>query len=254
MRRFLLILSWFGTLVFGGVFVTSFVSPLLIEQGAREIVRIEVERRVGEKVDRLTETRLTGFAQRILRETDSDIAATRQAIRDEVPSRVVLFIASMLNPNCPCRSILVQRALEVENDHLLSLTAIRDRLTTFIESAYASVAQQLMRELRIFCGSNAVAFALLGLVTHLRRRAMLQLMMPAIVLVGAVSVTGSLYLFEQNWLHTIVFGDYAGFTYAIYLMTMALLLADIVFNRARLTTRMLDLSINAVGAVVAAPC
>ena len=31
------------------------------------------------------------------------------------------------------------------------------------------VSRQLLRELRIFCGVNALAFALLGLISHKRR-------------------------------------------------------------------------------------
>ena len=47
MRRFLLLIGLSGTLLFGTAFVLSWLNPLLIEQAAREIVRIEIERRVG---------------------------------------------------------------------------------------------------------------------------------------------------------------------------------------------------------------
>ncbi len=112
-----------------------------------------------------------------------------------------------------------------------------------------------MREFRVFTGSNAIAFALLGVVTLLRRNATLQLALPAVVLAGAVVVTGSLYLFNQNWLHTIVFGEYVGLAYAAYLAGVALLLADVVFNRARITTRMVNVVLQSVGSAVhALPC
>jgi hypothetical protein len=112
-----------------------------------------------------------------------------------------------------------------------------------------------LREFRIFCGSNALAFALLGIVTLLRQRATLQLLLPAFVTVGAVSVTGALYLFNQNWLHTIVFGQYVGLAYPLYLAGVALLLIDIAFNRARVTTQLVNLILQALGsAVTAVPC
>jgi hypothetical protein len=82
-----------------------------------------------------------------------------------------------------------------------------------------------------------------------------QLILPAIVLVGAVIVTGGLYLFNQNWLHTVVFGQYVGLAYIVYLASAALLLADIVFNRARVTTRLVNLTLQSVGSVATAvPC
>ena len=250
----LMALAVFGVLIFGGVFMLSFSHPVLIEQAAREVVRIEVERRVGEKIDALSDMRVSKYAQRVLRQTDSDIAATRQAIRDELPRKTAYVIAAMLRPDCECRQRLAQRAQAIEHERLVSLTAIRDRLATLVESAYASVAHDLMRELRIFSGANAIAFALLGLLTCLRRRDTWQLLLPALVLIGAVALTGGFYLFEQNWLHTIMFGDYTGLAYGIYLAAIALLLTDIVFNRARLTTRMVRLVADVLGAAVPTPC
>lgn len=146
-------------------------------------------------------------------------------------------------------------AQKSEVERLSSLTQIRERLVVLVEHTYASVTRNLMREFRVFTGSNAVAFALLGFVTLMRRKANLQLALPAFVLVGAVVLTGSLYLFNQNWLHTIVFGEYVRLAYTGYLASVALLLADVVFNRARVTTRMINLALQSVGSAAhALPC
>jgi hypothetical protein len=112
-----------------------------------------------------------------------------------------------------------------------------------------------MRELRIFTASNAIAFALLVVIMLFRRAATLQLFLVAVVLVGAVGVTGGLYIFNQNWLHTIVFSDYVGMAYAVYLAGVSLLFADVVFNRARATTRIVNLIFQSLGsAATAVPC
>ena len=71
-------------------------------------------------------------------------------------------------------------------------------------------------------------------------------MLPAVVLLGAAAVTGALYLFNQNWLHTIVYNDYVGMAYLVYLAAVAVALTDIVFNKARVTTRLLNLAFDAV--------
>jgi len=255
MRIILLALSLLGAAFFGGAFALSFADPLLIERAAREVVRIEVERRVGEKIDSLSNSRVAGFAQRALQNADADIARSQRAIREEVPRRVAKVVADMLNADCECRKRLAENMQKAQAEHLSSLTQAREKLAGLIESAYASVTRNLMREFRIFAASNAVAFALLGVVTLARRKAALQLLLPAIVLVGAVIVTGGLYLFNQNWLHTVVFGQYVGMGYALYLAGVALLLSDVVFNRARVTTRLLNLGLQAVGSVaVVAPC
>jgi hypothetical protein len=255
MRRILLGLSLLAVLFFGGALALSFLDSPLIERAARELVRIEVERRVGEKIDSLSGTRIAGLAQRALSNTEADIARTRQAIRGDVSHKVANVVADMLDADCECRKRLVDHAQRLESQRLSSLTQIQDRLVDLIESSYASVSRSLLLEFRIFSASNAVAFALLGLITCIRGKATLQLVLPAVVLIGAAVVTGGLYLLNQNWLHTIVFGQYVGMAYATYLSGVCLLLADIVFNRARATTRMVNLALQALGSVATAvPC
>lgn len=255
MRTMILGLAVLGTLLFGAAFAISWLNPLLIERAAREIVRIEVEHQVGESIDRLTDSRLAGLAERALRRIDLDIERSRQALRDDVPRRVANVVADMLDADCACRQRLVESAQRSENGRLTSLTLAREKLAGFIESTYASVAASLMREFRIFTASNALAFALLGLVTLFRRRSGLQLLLTAVVLVGAVALTGGVYVFNQDWLHTIVFGEYVGLGYAAYLAGVTLLLADVAFNRARVTTRIVNVILDAAGsALVAVPC
>ncbi|KAF1721841.1 hypothetical protein [Pseudoxanthomonas wuyuanensis] len=255
MRRIVLLLSAPGILLFGGAFSLSFLNPLLIERAAREVMRIEVERRIGEKIDNLSSSRVTGLAQRALKRTNTDIERTQRAIREELPRKVANVVADMLDADCECRRRLAGYAERSESERLASLTQVRARLAVLIESTYASVGTSLMREFRIFSASNAVAFVMLGLVTLVRRRAALQLLLPAVVLVGAVALTGGLYLFNQDWLHTIVFGQYVGLTYAVYLAGVALLLADVVFNRARVATRIVNFVLQAAGSTTTAiPC
>jgi hypothetical protein len=255
MRITLQILSFLGVLVFGGAFALSFLDPLLIERAAREVVRIEVERRVGEKIDTLSNSRIAGFGKRALQNTEIDIARTQRAIREEVPRKVADVVANMLNADCECRKRLVEYAQRAENEQVSSLTQARERLVGLAESAYASVTRNLLREFRIFAGSNAVAFALLGIIALVRRTATLQLVLPAAVSIGAVLITGGLYLFNQNWLHTIVFAQYLGLGYMVYLSCVALLLADVLLNRARVTTQIVNLALQAVGsAATAVPC
>ena len=100
----------------------------------------------------------------------------------------------------------------------------------------AEVVRALLREFRIFTAANALIFLLLGATTYWRRTAGLQLLLPAVVLVGSATLVGAFYLFAQDWLHTILFSDYVGLGYFAYVGMEAVCLADIVFNRARVTT------------------
>jgi hypothetical protein len=69
---------------------------------------------------------------------------------------------------------------------------------------------------------------------RLRKRAGLQLVLPTVVLLGAAGLAGYLYLFNQDWLHTIIFSEYVGLGYFVYLALAVALLTDVLFNRAGL--------------------
>jgi ABC-type multidrug transport system fused ATPase/permease subunit len=255
LRAALLLASIGGAVFFGAALLVSYVQPLLVEKAAREIVRTEVERRVGDKIEVLSNSKVVDLAQKALGKTEDEIVAARRAIADDVPRRVAEVVADMLNADCECRKRLVERAVKAQEEQLSSLGQIRQRLVGLIESSYASVTHNLMREFRIFSAANAAAFALLGLVTCFRRAAALQLMLPAVVLLGAAVITGALYLFNQNWLHTIIYSDYVGMAYFAYLAAVALALADVIFNKARVTTWLLNRAFDTVGsAAVATPC
>ena len=169
MRRALLIFSLLGFGAFGSIFALSFLNPLLIEKAAREAIRIEVERRVGAKIDDLSNSKVVSLAQRALRKTDAELEDAKRALAADVPHKVAKAVADMLNADCECRRRLTELAVAGQEERVSTLTQLRERLAGLIDSAYASVRNSLLRELRIFTASNAAAFAVLGLVTCFSR-------------------------------------------------------------------------------------
>lgn len=254
-RRIVLWLGLSGALLFAAAFAWSLARPIGAERMLRGLVQAEMQRRLEARIDAIGSGRFADLARRALGATDGEMAALRQRVRDEALRRMPEVVDRMLDPACDCRRRLGLLLHEAQRQHLGSLLEARERLTALVESAYAAVSRQLLREFRIFTASNAMAFGLLALTAWRRRAANLQLLVPAIVIVGAVAVTGGLYLFAQDWLHTIVFGDYLGLGYAAWLAAVALLLADILLNRARVSTRLFNAAANVVGAAVqASPC
>ncbi len=254
-RGAIVALSLAGTALFGAAFVLSFLDPLLIERSARELVRLEVEKRVGEKVDELTDSTVMKMALKAIGKSAAEIETTKRQISGAVPQKVADIIANMLNVDCECRKRLKSLAEKHYNEKLSSLSQVQERLTHLIESAYAKVSAQLLREFRIFTGANAMVFALLAMVSFRRRAAAVQLILPAVVLLGAASASGYLYLFGQDWLHTILFSQYVGLAYFGYLSVAIALLADVVFNRARVCTRAINAALDTAGSgIVILPC
>jgi len=255
MRRALLLIATLGVVLFGGALVLSWLNPLLLERAAREVVRIEVEQRVGEKIDVLTNSKVAALAAKALGQTEAEIATKRRALKEGVPSKVAQAMADLLRVDCECRRRMSEGATRDAEQQLTTLEQVQAQLLGLIETAYASTTRDLMRELRIVSASNAAVFGLLGLLAWRRQRATLQLMLPAVVLLGATGLTGALYLFEQDWLHTLIFGDYVGWGYLGYLGLAIALLSDVAFNRARGITRLFNTAFDALGsAVVVVPC
>ena len=255
MRNLILCIGLLGTALFGGAFVISFANPLLVERLGREVVRIEVERRVGAKVESLSNSNLVGLAQKALARTDDEMVAVRRQIEADIPGRVGSVIADMLTADCECRKRLVAYAEKNWSGRLASLSQVRERLTELIEFSYKHVTASLMREFRVFTAANALVFLALAGLAAWRRHAGTQLVLPAFVLVTAAMATAMLYLFGQNWLHTIVFSDYVGFAYFAYLALAVALLSDIAFNKARVSTGIINHAASAVGsAFQVTPC
>jgi hypothetical protein len=255
MRQLIASLSVLGILLFGSGFVLSFVNPAFVESVAREVIRIEVEHRVGEKTEDLRGTKLAALAERLSGRNAAEIEELKKRLAADLPQKVAGAVAQMRNMDCECRKAIERGMTGILDGRVSDIGRLNERLSVFIRTKYIEVAEALTREFRIFTGANAFVFALLGLTVLVRKRATLQLALPAAVLVVAATVVAALYLFNQNWLHTVLYGDYVGLWYVAYLGLAIAGLADVVFNRARVTTRVVNRLLDFVGsALQAVPC
>ncbi|ALN82964.1 hypothetical protein [Lysobacter antibioticus] len=247
MRIVALLVSVLGVLAFGGALVYSFVQPTAIESLARDLIRVEVEQRVGETLHTLDDSTVSRIATRMSERSRARIAQIGQQLQAGLPRRVAEIAAQMRDPDCACRDRIeagATAALQMQRERLLDSDT---RLTRAIRAKYMQVADALIREFRIFSAANLLVFGLLGVVTLTRPRAGLHLLLPTLVVLGAAAITACFYLFQQDWLRTVVFGDYVGLTYFVYLGLAGVWLSDISFNHARLTTATINGAGEAVG-------
>lgn len=235
-RYFALVLSLLGSAAFGGVLLVSLLQPTWIERGARELIRQQIEHKTGEKLKALDEHFLTARARVFLRGKEQEIEAARKALSAGLPARIAAIAAEMGIPACECRKRRQQR-LELEIGTAQQMQAQLDAL---IRRAYMDTAEKLLRELRIFSGANALAFALLGIAALRKPAARLQLLPAAATLLLATAAASAAYLFGQNWLHTIVFGDYVGWALLGYIALVYAWLCDLLFNRAQVSAHLLS--------------
>ena len=254
-RALLLGISIIGTALFSVSYVTSILNPGYVEEVAKGIIRLQVEKTVHEKIDSLDEKFLASKADGLLKKKLGAIENAKRQLKEKAPERIASVIAEMRNLDCECRKKIEQSIREGFEWRIAATSQTQNQLTAFIRTKYMEVAEKLTREFRIFTGTNAIVFALLGIGVFFKRSAGIHLIPPAIVMVAAGVITGYLYIFNQNWLHTILFSDYVGFTYIAYFSFVFAILCDILFNRARVTTEVLNATFQAMGSSLqVVPC
>lgn len=254
-RKLVLAFGIVGFLFFGAAFVASVANPGLVEQVAKDVIRYQVEKNVRERIESIDERFLTKRAEAIAKGYADEIAISKRQLSEQLPERIAAVIAEMRNLDCECRKKIGSSLRAGTEWRILSSWRAQEHLATLIRTKYMETANKITREFRIFTGTNAFVFALLIFAVLLKRQAGLHLLPSALILLVAASFTAYLYLFNQNWLHTLVFSDYVGLAYIGYLSVAFAFLCDIIFNRARVTTELLSQFFSAVGsAVQVAPC
>lgn len=254
-RRSALSIGALGFVFFALAFLASIVSPGFVEQVAKDVIRYEVEKKVHEKVEAIDSPFLSKKAAVFAKTYADDIAQTKRLLAQQLPARIAEVVGEMRNLDCECRKKVEKNIREGFEWRITNAAVAQERLTVLIRSKYMETASQLTREFRIFTGTNAVVFALLLVAVLVKRQAGLHLLPSAFVLLLAAVVTAYLYLFNQNWLHTLVFSDFVGLGYIAYLGGVFALLCDIIFNRARVTVEVLNALLDAAGsAIQVVPC
>jgi hypothetical protein len=211
-----------------------------------------IKRSIDQKIDALDSTFLGGQATKIIAGYGDKLKVLRDFMASD---KVRNLLGSMGDLSCDCRKLAAAVATAFSLSEIASMEAAQEKLTMLIRGKYLEVEAQLTREFRIFTGSNAVVFSLLGFAAFFKRKAGVHLIPAAIILLVATLVTAGFYIFNQNWFYTVLFNDYVGYGYDAYLAAVFALLADILLNRGRVVTHVLNSVGNAVGSAVSVvPC
>lgn len=258
-RTILGVIGATGTAVFAFFFALTFHTPEWVEDFAAGFIEKEVSERVGTAIDSVQppagDSALSRAASAIYAKNEEKIEQYREDLREKVHERMADAIAQARDLDCACRDKWAQWLKDGTNAQIGLLQKANEGITDFIQSNYARVVADLKRDIRIFTASNALVFLLILALAVGKPQACLQLFVPGILAAAAALVCTYFYIFEQNWLLTILFNDYLGFTYLAYLAVVFALLCDIILNRARITTEIVNAVLEAVGSVASAvPC
>ena len=248
-----------GASIFAAFFVLTYVTPNWVENFATEFIENEARHRVEQSIDRFRlfddDSSLSRLARSVDRAASPELEKWIQELHDGVRIQWELALETIRDLDCECRERLSQVLEETFRLDFLPLMAPEDQVFEFIQLNYAIVVNELKRDIRIFSASNAAVFILLLLVSFLKPQAITHLFLPGVLLGMSTLICSYFYIFEQNWLLTIIHSSYLGFAYLAWLGVVFLFLCDIVFNRGRITTEILNAIFNAIGSAFSVvPC
>ncbi|MGR8935576.1 MAG: hypothetical protein ACU837_14470 [Gammaproteobacteria bacterium] len=259
MRIILGIIGLIGVLIFGTSFYFTYGVPGGVEEVAKDFIKERIEDETKERIDSLSlaasESTLRKLAVKMMKGREQEIEQLKIKLQEKAYEKTAAVIAEMRDLSCECRIKYAQRLKENLELRISGLEAMNEKLMGFMKSKYMQVVNNLTHELRIFTGSNLAMFTLLLLASFLKPKAVIQLFVPGLLLAVSTIICSYFYLFEQNWFFTIIYSDFLGFWYLGYVGGLFLWFCDIIFNKARVTTEIVNMVLNAIGsALQAVPC
>jgi len=251
-----------GLVLFLPLFLLTFADPQLIEKSGKSFIEWKLQTKTDQKIDSIKlpeptklEKMLGEKAKELRAKTETELESVKSQLKADLPAILAAEIAKLSSLDCTCRAKW-ERSLRVSMEtKLVSLQKEKSKLIDFTHVKYMEIVQKLTFDVRIFLGANTTIFIFLLLSSFIQPRAMKQLFVPGALMLVSTIICSYFYLFEQNWFYTIIYGSYTGFAYIGYLALVFSILCDIVFNKARVTTEILNACLNAVGhAASAVPC
>ncbi|MEL6871108.1 MAG: hypothetical protein AAFO81_15010 [Pseudomonadota bacterium] len=253
-RLVLRIIGVIGAVIFTAFFALTYSVPQWVETFAADYIDRKAQARIDGMIDAIkpmeSETALARLSQYLYDKNEAKIEHSKTLLRDRVHEQWASALADITDMDCACRQ---QWAKEFESwfqSDIRLLRAANDKIADVIHAAYMDVATDLRRDIRIFTASNAAIFLLLLLVSFAKPQAATHLFLPGVLLSIATVCCAYCYLFQQDWLLTIINGSYVGFAYLGWLGIVFAFLCDVVVNRARITSRILNAIFNAVGSAL----
>ncbi len=248
-----------GAAIFLTFFAFTYSVPGWVEDFAADYIESEAQERIDATIDDIrppeSENALARLAQSMYEKNEAQIEQSKTNLKNKVHEQWASALAAIRNLDCECREKWEDRFESGFNTNIALLQAANEQISNFIHSTYMDVTTELKQDIRIFTVSNAAVFILLLLVSFLKPQAITHLFLPGVLLAVSTLICSYFYLFEQNWLLTIIHSSYLGFAYLTWLGIVFLFLCDVVFNRARVTTEILNGIFNALGSAVSVvPC
>ncbi|MCJ8311442.1 MAG: hypothetical protein HRU38_01910 [Saccharospirillaceae bacterium] len=236
-----------GVIIFSFCMFLTFLSASTVEKSAMGFVEYQLNKEIREKYESSIEHEIVNKAQFLLDKYEIKEKQIFKDIENDLPS----MIAEVIAQNCSCQE-KKEIAGSIKDRYLNKISKLsksQDQLRKIVQDNYTEIVQNLKMDLRIFSGSNLLMFLIVLLIAIIKTTGIKRLFLPAILLTISTIISICIYVFGQDWFYTIVYNDFMGISYLIYISVIFILLMDIVFNEARICSIILDAIGNAISTV-----
>ncbi len=211
-----------------------------MEASAKSFVKSQIEKEVREKVAVVTESSMVQKAQKLADRLGYQESQLKQDIENNLPEKIASIMANMCGYDCERKKQLASQIKNIYLDKIKNLKVAQVNLSELVKGKYVEIVSNLKTDLRIFTLSNALMFLLMLTISLMKPQAIKHLYLPGMLLLMATLVSTSIYVFGQDWFYTIIYNDYMGLAYLVYIGFIFAFLLDIVLNRCRVTSYILD--------------
>lgn len=246
MNRSMKAVSTAGFVVFAAIFLVCTLAPRWLEHRARAYVTTKVRSEILRERPALAGLGSLEGLGASLRER---AARTKAFAESRAPDLLAQWLATLCKYDCGGQPALAVSLRASIFERLRRLDAAVERVGEWGRGRYDQMVSEVVRDLSIFSGCNAIMFLLALVSAWFSPREPKALAVVSGSLVAGALVGGGLYVFGQNWFYTLLFADYVGFAYAFWAATIVGILLDLILNRARIVRALMELTSAAVGSI-----
>ena len=246
-----IVIAGIGVLVFGALLAWMKLAPQDFDESTRTFAVEQVRNSLDDKLSAAANSDTVGQLSEFAGRYSSTLQSRIDEIKGSLDAGLDQFIVDILAAACKfdCeRRVQAEEAVQVFFESQIERYGVAlDRLESIVGGEYDRVMQEIRTDLSIFSFTNLVAMAMALLLAVFKGRAAAHLLPFSIGLSLTTFVTMVWYLFGQDWMMTVLFSDYWGWSYAALLSVLAAFMVDIAINKARVTTVVFNMIGNAVG-------
>lgn len=240
MLTLLKVLSVLGTVMFGALLYFVISQPKAFEQNALSFAKQQIQSELAERDS-------GGFADKVtgLKALSESLRQRQRRLTEALNSNLPELIAAVTSQRCGCedqadtadRDAAIVRSVLAQS--IRRLSAGQRQIVDLIAEKYDTILAALRKDVLIFLATNLAAFCLLitASATQWRQATLL----PGYLLIASVGISSWMYMFDQNWFYTILYGSYYGYAYTAMMLILFGFLLDLVLNRAKITRAVLDM-------------